>query len=731
MSANVFAVAAVWSYGLAALGYAVFAVRVLAGSRRSVRASLLVAALASTAAWALVCVAVGRRPTLERVFAASGADALRCGAWFVFLWHLLANSDHQFTRLKGRTRNAIVAAAALLVGSVLLGEGTTVWHASAAWAPRTGFLLKLALAVFGLILVEQVYRRVQPQARWAIKPLVVALAGVFGFDLFFYSDALLFGHLDADIWLSRGIANIIVIPFIAIATARNTGWTVDLHLSRTAVFHSSALLLSGAFLLLVAGAGYFVRYVGGDWGRALQIELLFAAALFIALMVSSGRFRSRLKVFVSKHFFSYRYDYREEWLRFTRTLSTESGTENLQVRTIMALGDLLESPAGALWLRNDSNRFVQAARWNTAASDAVERADGSLASFFERTGWIVDVTEYRRDPSHYPGLALPKWLADASDSPWLVDPLIVGTELAGFVVLMTPRTPLAIDWEVRDLLKTASRQAASFLSHARATEALLEARKFDAFNRMSAFVVHDLKNLVSQLSLMLRNAQRHRDNPAFQSDMLATVEHVVNRMNRLMLQLRTGSEPVESARHVDVDAVVQRVSAAKSGCAVPIETHSLPGAAIIGHEDRLEHVISHLLQNAIDATSAAGRIRVGVEQEDRFIVIAICDTGTGMAPEFVRERLFRPFQTTKESGMGIGVYESRQYVAGLGGSLEVTSQPGKGTTVRIRLPRVEPAVVDSPAGEASGSMSAAVRSELDAAGGEDAAAPVVSVAAHP
>jgi putative PEP-CTERM system histidine kinase len=454
-----------WSYGLASLGYAVFAVRVLAGSSRNVRVSLLVAALATTAAWALLCVGVGRQPTLERVFAASAADALRCGAWFLFLWHLLANSDNQFTGLKARTRNAIVAAAALLVSSVLLGEGTTMWHASATWAPRTGFLLKLALAVFGLILVEQVYRRVQPQARWAIKPLVVALAGVFGFDLFFYSDALLFGHLDADIWLSRGLANIIVIPFIAIATARNTGWTVDLHLSRSAVFHSSALLLSGAFLLLVAGAGYFVRYVGGDWGRALQIELLFAAALFVVLMVSSGRFRSRLKVFVSKHFFSYRYDYREEWLRFTRTLSTESGTENLQERTIMALGDLLESPAGALWLRDDSNRFVQAARWNTGASEAVEPADGSLASFFERTGWIVDVTEYRRDASRYPGLSMPKWLVEAADSPWLVDPLIVGTELSGFVVLMPPRTPLAIDWEVRDLLKTASRQAASFLSH--------------------------------------------------------------------------------------------------------------------------------------------------------------------------------------------------------------------------------------------------------------------------
>jgi putative PEP-CTERM system histidine kinase len=507
---------------------------------------------------------------------------------------------------------------------------------------------------------------------------------------------------------------------------------VDLHLSRSAVFHSSALLLSGAFLLLVAGAGYFVRYVGGDWGRALQIELLFAAALFVVLMVSSGRFRSRLKVFVSKHFFSYRYDYREEWLRFTRTLSTESGTENLQERTIMALGDLLESPAGALWLRDDSNRFVQAARWNTGASEAVEPADGSLASFFERTGWIVDVTEYRRDASRYPGLSMPKWLVEAADSPWLVDPLIVGTELSGFVVLMPPRTPLAIDWEVRDLLKTASRQAASFLSHARATEALLEARKFDAFNRMSAFVVHDLKNLVSQLSLMLRNAQRHRDNPEFQSDMLATVEHVVNRMNRLMLQLRTGSEPVENARHVDVDAVVRRVCAARSGCGVPIEARSLAGAAITGHEDRLEHVISHLLQNAIDATSAAGLVRVGVEQEDRFIVVVISDTGTGMTQEFVRERLFRPFQTTKESGMGIGVYESRQYVAGLGGSLEVDSQPGIGTTVRIRLPRVEPAMVaNTPVSEGSSSMSVAVRSEVAAAAGEGATTPAATVVAHP
>jgi putative PEP-CTERM system histidine kinase len=615
-------------------------------------------------------------------------DALRFGGWFLFLWHLLTNPGRAPKQIHPTTRNAFVVVGALLAASVMLGEGTSTWHVAPHWGIRTGFLLKLMLAIFGLILVEQVYRRVQPNARWAIKPLIIALAAVFGLELFFYADALLFGRLDTDIWVSRGFANVIVIPFIAIATARNTGWTVDLHLSRSAVFHSSALLLSGVFLLIVSGAGYFIRYIGGDWGRALQIELLFAATLLVAVAISSGHFRSKLRVFVSKHFFSYRYDYREEWLRFTRTLSTDSGGETLQVRTIIALTNLVESPGGSLWLGDEASGFSQAARWNAPADGASEPADGSLAAFLKRTGWIINIPEYRNDSSRYPELELPGWLSSAH-SPWLVNPLMVGADLLGFVVLMTPRTAITVDWEVRDLLKTASRQAASFLSHARATEALLEARKFDAFNRMSAFVVHDLKNLVSQLSLMLKNAQRHRSNPAFQTDMLATVEHVVERMNGLMLQLRAGSEPVESARQLDVAAMVRRVCVSKADVGAHINVEAGEDVLVVGHEERLEHVIGHLLQNAIDATSHAGAIRVRIQADGGYGVVAISDTGTGMTPEFVRDRLFRPFQTTKESGMGIGVYESAQYVSGLGGSLDVESQPGAGTTVRVRLPLVQ------------------------------------------
>src|SRR5213079_913257 len=160
------------------------------------------------------------------------------------------------------------------------------------------------------------------------------------------------------------------------------------------------------------------------------------------------------------------------------------------------------------------------------------------------------------DPSQYPDLELPAWLA-ALTLPWLIVPLVTGTELVGFVILGAPRATIDVNWEVRDLLKTASRQAAGYLAQIRASEALLEARKFESFNRMSAFVVHDLKNLVAQLSLMLRNAERHRDNPEFQRDMLMTVGNVVERMNKLMLQLRTGAKPVEQPRSVDLQSVIR------------------------------------------------------------------------------------------------------------------------------------------------------------------------------
>jgi putative PEP-CTERM system histidine kinase len=203
---------------------------------------------------------------------------------------------------------------------------------------------------------------------------------------------------------------------------------------------------------------------------------------------------------------------------------------------------------------------------------------------------------------------------------------------------------------------------------------------------MSAFVVHDLKNLVAQLSLLLRNAERHRNNPAFQRDMLMTVGNVVERMNKLMLQLRTGATPVEKPRPVNLETVIRDVCAAKSDENASIDMDLTAGISAVGHADQLEHVIGHLVQNALDATAGHGKVSVRLCRDDDAVVIEVADSGAGMTPEFIRDRLFKPFQTTKATGMGVGVYESSQYVTELGGRILVDSTPNVGTRVRVVLP---------------------------------------------
>jgi signal transduction histidine kinase len=169
--------------------------------------------------------------------------------------------------------------------------------------------------------------------------------------------------------------------------------------------------------------------------------------------------------------------------------------------------------------------------------------------------------------------------------------------------------------------------------------------------------------------------------------MLETVANVVTRMNNLMLQLRMGTTPVENARPLDLEPIVRRVCAAKSSRPGAIDLELAPGVTALGHEDRLEHVIGHLVQNALDATAGGGLVRVATAREDRYAAVEVADTGAGMSAEFVRERLFKPFETTKPAGMGIGVYESQQYVTGLGGRILVDSREGSGTRVRVLLPR--------------------------------------------
>ncbi len=675
---------AIYGFAAATLLHAVFAALLLrdpafdVGNRLASRA--FVGAVVASVGWVLASLIDQFSPYVATTQAAMALDWLRYGLWLLFL-SVLVQPVQSGVLPGGLTTTAL---ALWLAGALLLALLTAGGQGS-RWLPLW-LLTALSLPVLGLVFVEQLFRNLTEDARWNAKPVCLGLASLFVFDIYFYSEAVLFGRFDADAGHVRGVVHALALPLIFVASRRRADWLGRLQVSRRAAFYSASLLLVGGYLLFVAGLGYAVRAFGGDWGRAMQLALLSVALLLLLVLMLSASLRARLRVFLGKHFFSYRYDYREQWLRFTSMLSSPNAAQDVGGLVVRGLADMLESPGGSLWTRGAAGTaYAQAARWNLPAVGDSEPADGALASYLRSTGWIIDLDEYRNAPKHYGTLALPAWLWSGPNL-WLVIPLSVHDDLLGWVLLARPRAPVQMNWETRDLVKTASRQAAGFLAQMHATEALLELRKFEAFNRMSAFVVHDLKNIVTQLSLMLKNAERLHANPEFQQDMLLTVQSSLDKMKRLMLQLREGATPPGTAAGVELEPMVRRLQEMARARGRELQVRQLSRLATRGHEERLERVLGHLVQNALDATAEGGEVWVAVQRQSGQVLVEVGDSGVGMSDEFVQTRLFRPFNSTKESGMGIGSHESLQYVRELGGQIEVDSQPGRGTVMKVLLP---------------------------------------------
>ncbi len=547
----------------------------------------------------------------------------------------------------------------------------------------------LAMTIAGLVLVEQTYRNTPPQRRWEIKFLVLGLGALFAFDLFLFADLVLFQTLDSPTWQARGFVNALVVPLIGISVSRRLRHQHVPVVSRHLLFHTASLTGAGLYLLAVGAAGHYLREFGGELGTLLQATFLFGAALILALVLFSGAFRARLRVFLSKHFFKYKYDYRREWLRFTSTLSAEDEAMPFAQRAIHAIGELVESPGGLLWVRRNDGTYALDGVLNLGEPNhPPEPAEGPLADFLLRTGWVIDLEEYRRAPAIYQRLALPEWLLQ-NPRHWAVVPLLKADGLEGFVVLAHPRAPHRIDWEERDLLKTAGRQLAVYVALVHTGEALLEARQFETFHRLTAFLVHDLKNVTAQLSLICSNAERHRDNPEFIADAFKTVANARDRLERTQAQLRN-VQPRAEAPH-QVIALPQLLQDVVAGSRTVRPTPDLEirePAEVTGDREGLRNVLLHLVRNAQEATADDGEVRLTLYTEASWAIILVEDNGSGIDEEFLRQRLFRPFQTTKgNAGMGIGLYEARDQIVRMGGRIDVHSEVGKGTLFTLRLPK--------------------------------------------
>ena len=637
------------------------------------------------AAWSLIVAGMGHLAIVSQLF-----ETLRSLGWLGLTLVLFSRDGRHTSVSPIRPVLAALVFVELLQPLLLIMEMRYAVNPSAsAMIFHIVVLFRLLVATGALVLVHNLYAGAMAQQRTALRWTCAALAMIWGYDLNLYTIAYLGRAMPIELVALRGLAQIAAAGLLVIGAVRGRS-ALRFSPSRAVAFQSLSLMVIGAYMIVMVGAAQSLAWLGGNASQLAQLGFVFVTSVLVVAILPSGRVRGWLKVMLAKHFFQHRYDYRAEWLRFTRTIG-RAGAQALPLheRVVQALADITDSSSGLLLVPAEGGELVLAARWQWPTADVpAEAIAADAVSFFEQRGFIVDLEELRSGVD-YQGEngAVPQWLVD-EHSAWALVPLLHFDRLVGLVVLGRPQVARKLDWEDFDLLRVVGMQLASYLAEQVGQSALLEASRFDEFNRRIAFVMHDIKNLASQLSLLSRNAERHADNPAFRGDMLITLRNSADKLNALLARLsRYGGNGGEKVGEIDASEVIRAV-AERYNAPGAVRVHVTHDAAcpVMANRDALEQVLLHLVQNAIDASPDGMAVFLQVNTDGLYGTIEVIDTGCGMSAEFIRNRLFKPFVSTKQGGFGIGAFEARELVKAMRGRLEVESREGLGSRFTVRLP---------------------------------------------
>ena len=658
--------------------------------RRATDRTLFVASLCS-ATWLTVLALQGSDIAVP-FYIRYTFELVRNAAWFGVLYALLGI---QFIPKKalGKHRYYITISILALLAFMLT---ITMYQGISEHQIISGYnilILQVSVSVVGLLLLEQVWQNANMFSRSGIKYLTIAMASLFFYDFLMYSDALLFQEMSSALWDSRGAINTLAAPLIAITMVNSRKQPIGMHVSRQMIFHSTTLIIAGIYLLIISAGGYYISIFGGSWGEALRVIFIFMGVVLLVTLISSPIIRARIMVFISKNFFDYKYDYRDEWIKSTDALTNTHSKVNtaeqneLPTEIIKILGDLVGSHSGAIWSRDEDGHFVLRGKLalNEQKLETIE-ANSDLANYFKNNEWVINLKEYMLDPTKYDLIEIPDDIL-LQKEPWLLIPLGLGDNIIGIVLLSDPIASLDLNWENYDLLKIVSQQACSYLEQSDSQERLGAAKQFEAVNQTSAFLVHDIKTIIAQLSLLVKNAERHKTNPDFIEDMIRTTSHTVEKMEHLLQQIHSPTQD-DSTEIVELTPILLEVYDSHKNSR-PEPSLELPekDLRIQANKDQLKSVVGHIVQNAIDATPKEGEISIATKLAPGYIFIFIQDSGCGMSDDFINNLLFKPFKSTKGlTGMGIGVYQSREYLRRIGGSISVTSQLDIGTCFTLKIP---------------------------------------------
>ncbi len=679
-----------WYWGATAAHALLLAYVLVAGGRGLLRWHLLLLAAVGTAWGGFLAETAGSPSAVRPGPIDFGVEMAYIASWFLLLRRLLRGPYDQ--SMPDVVRRGLVTL--WLVLAAVGALGAWYWYARGAerWVSGVFNGVALTAALACLALAAQLSRDAPVESRAALKALVAATALAAGAQVFAMGLALLGSSMPPGIVLARAGLMIGAVALLANAVSLKPQWSLAIFVSPQARTYVPRFTAMAGLLAALIAVLPFYRSLEPETAQPLAALLIGCAGLPVVALLFSQRLSARARVFLSKHFLPFRYDYREEWLRLIDTLASPEQRLPLPERAIKSVAQIVGSPAGLLWMRRQAEGpLVCTAGWNTKMwSDASVRADDPTIAFMIERQWILDTAELARNPAMYNGLARPAWLEQFPDALLLV-PLISNESLIGFMLLLQSSSAFRLTFEEIDLLRTSGKQVAAHLAQYEADQRLAEAKQFEAFNRLTAFLMHDLKNLIAQQSLVVKNAARHKGNPAFFEDAIATIDNSVARMSKLLQQLQSGEASGRRSRVRIAPTLQEAVERCKDRSPEPqlAEADERLHAQI--DRDRFAMVAAHLIRNAQEATGSEGTVAIRAIREGGQAVITIEDDGCGMDPEFIRTRLFRPFDTTKGSkGMGIGAYQARTLVVDSGGTLDVASEPGRGTCITIRLPLADP-----------------------------------------
>jgi putative PEP-CTERM system histidine kinase len=628
------------------------------------------------------------------------AMALLPGNWLLFS---LSYSRPDYSQYLGRWRWIVTAAFALpLSFAVALNSGVFSgvprldndgrWALGIGWPGQ--FFYISAIVGFTLVLanLEKTLRGSSGAKRWQIKFLLLGLGGYLAFRIYAATETLLFSSVDSTLEITNSATLLVGCLFIMASLSRSKTFEVDIYLSNTFVYNSIAIMVVGLYLLIVGILSSLLVYATGDQFLSVLPFIVFLAVITLSVLLFSAEARQRAVAIVNRHLRRPAYDYRQIWRAFSDRTTQVTDVRHLCSTIADFVAQTFGAPAVTVWLTSNSSSHVvlggstSFSMAQTTDLKTLERAIAALIRGMNGLEWPADFSASQDDLRAQIERDYPNFFRQAEIR--YVMPLNAHRRVLGILTVSDCVTKQTLSTQDAELLKTIADQAANALLNRRLSEELLQAKELEAFQTMSAFFVHDLKNLAGGLSLMSCNLQRHLDNPEFRRDALKMLSRTVDKITELCGRMNQWDPNAENERvEVDLNELVSTTVESFDGAlksSLITELKPVPKLSI--NPDQVQKVLVNLILNADQAVEAVGEIRVVTSRENGAVCLQVQDNGSGIAGDFIEHRLFRPFQTSKKNGLGIGLFQCKQIVEAHGGRIDVESETGKGTTFRVVIP---------------------------------------------